>query len=159
MAGSLLNLCRLPMALVGSNHLSLRLYLSTDYGSVPFINSQWLKVGLRKGKLILENYCIQGLFSTCLSVCSHRPQSGWTVTRVRSVSNHSSGTSNRCGTVRRSACARYSGLHTVTVTLGCSSPIVHKRAGEVLILCSSYGMVKYRKTALVWPHLFVSLHE
>lgn len=40
-------------------------------------------------------------------MCFARPQSGWTVTPVRSVSSLSSGTSNRCGTVRRSAYDRY----------------------------------------------------
>lgn len=42
-----------------------------------------------------------------VKMCLHRLQNGWTVTPVRSVSSLSSGTSNRCGTVRKSAYDRY----------------------------------------------------
>lgn len=44
--------------------------------------------------------------SNWITLFSCRPQSGWTVTPVRSVSSHSSGTSNKCGIVRRLACDR-----------------------------------------------------
>ncbi len=57
--------------------------------------------------MLVAYVCLHSLSMSSSVLCLRLP-SGLTVTRVKNVNSHSSGILNRCGTVRKLACDRYS---------------------------------------------------
>ena len=102
--------------MVGAEKVSLRRSLCGERGACGAAWVTWLAA--RCCPLVLDRWGwnLVSVLNTLLSVLSPpRLLSGWRVTRVRSASSLSSGTSNRCGIVRPWGFGRYGQLGSVVL--------------------------------------------